>query len=149
MTWMPCQRITRVDVPSAFRIRGLAANAVICWPDTTAGSGADYSIDFSHLLGRSDRIVEVEAMCSGGVIAWTSTFGTLATMWVQWLCSGAQTATLSVRTATGAVFTATASIIVRCAPQLIACDAPAYAPNAFFLGSAIVPDASGNPLIFG
>ncbi|WP_099286613.1 hypothetical protein [Gluconobacter kondonii] len=149
MTWVPARRILRAEVPRSFQVRGTSPPIWLCWPETSLNESADYSIDFSHLLGRSDRIVEVEAMCSGGVIAWTSTFGTLATMWVQWLCSGAQTATLSVRTATGAVFTATASIIVRCAPQLITCDAPAYAPNAFFLGSAIVPDASGNPLIFG
>lgn len=83
------------------------------------------------------------------MIAWASVFGALATVWVQWLCPGPQTATLSVRTAQGAVFTATASISVRCGPQLIAADVPPYAPNAFLLGSAIVPDAFGNPLIFG
>ncbi|MCP1274825.1 hypothetical protein NKW43_14225 [Gluconobacter albidus] len=149
MTWTPCQRITRADVPPAFRIRGLAGSTVICWPDAAAGSGADYSIDFSCLLGCSDRIVAVEAVCSGGVIAWTSMFGVMASVWVQWLCPGPQTATISVRTAEGAVFTATASIMVSCGPQLITCDAPAYAPNAFLLGSAIVPDAFGNPLIFG
>ncbi|GBQ90992.1 hypothetical protein GCM10007866_17930 [Gluconobacter albidus] len=88
-------------------------------------------------------------MCSGGMIAWASVFGAVATVWVQWLCSGPQTATISVRTAGGVVFTATASIAVGCAPQLIASTPPAYAPNAFLLGSAIVPDASGNPLIFG
>ena len=149
MTWLPCRRITRAEVPPAFRIRGLSASAVICWPDAAVGAGADYSVDFSHLLGCSDRIVAVEAMSSGGVIAWTSVFGTIATIWVQWLCSGQQTATLSVRTAEGSVFATAVSVTVNCAPQLISSNPPAYAPNAFLLGSAIVPDSSGNPLIFG
>lgn len=149
MIWAPCQRIARADMPPAFRIRGLDARTVICWPDTATGSGSDYSIDFSRLLGCSDRIVAVEAFCTGGMIAWASVFGGLATFWVQWLCSGPQTATVSVRTAEDSVLSATASIMVRCAPQIIAITPPAYAPNAFLLGSAIVPDASGNPLIFG
>lgn len=147
--WMPCQRIARADDPPAFRIRGLAQSAVIFWPKATAGTGADYSIDFSRLMGCSDRIVAVESMCSGGMLAWASVFGPLATIWVQWLCAGQQTATLSVRTAEGSVFTATASVAVNCAPQLIDSNLPTYAPNAFLLGSAIVPDSSGNPLIFG
>ncbi|MBF0892214.1 hypothetical protein HKD28_12460 [Gluconobacter sp. LMG 1744] len=149
MKWTPCQRIVQAEVPVSFRVQGVIAPLLLYWPSAYLGSGADYSVDFSFLLGPSDRISVVEAIATGGQLAWSSAFGSRATLWIQWLAAGLQTVTLSVRTALGAVLSVTVSISIICAPALIFPAGPDYAPNAFLLGSAIVPDSSGNPLIFG
>ncbi|MBS1103512.1 hypothetical protein JK202_10875 [Gluconobacter sp. Dm-62] len=149
MTWVPCQRVVRADIPLAFRIRGIEASAVICWPDTTLNGSSDYSIDFGALLCCGDRIVEVEFITGGGQIAWSSVFGTLATAWIVWFAPGPQTVVATVRTSSGQVLTVSVGIAVQPIPSLIPPELPPYAPNAFLLGPAIVPDAYGNPLIFG
>ncbi|KXV65654.1 hypothetical protein [Gluconobacter oxydans] len=149
MTWVPCRRIVRADVPPAFRVRGINAPLLLCWPNAALASGADYGVDFSGLLDRGERIVAAEAQCSGASIAWVSLFGPVVALWTQWSASGSQQVMISVRTSFDVTLDTTVSIMVRPAPSLITPAVPAYAPNAFLLGAAIVPDASGNPLIFG
>ncbi len=149
MIWAPCQRIVRADVPPALRIRGFDARTVIYWPDAALNSAADYSIDFSALICPDDRIVAVEFATAGGQIAWSSIFGPVATAWIMWISPGLQTVTVTVRTTGGQVMTLSISVTVRDTASLMSPAPQPYAPNAFLLGSAIVPDASGNPLIFG
>ena len=148
MTWAPCQRIVRADVPPSFRVRGISAPLLLCWPNAALGSGADYSVDFGPMLCCDDRIVRVGASTTGGTIAWTSVFGTLATLWVQWTTSGPQTVQFSALTANGAPLDVTVSIMVGAA-SLLTAPVPDDAPNAFLLGTAFLPDAAGNSLILG
>lgn len=149
MTWSPCQRIVRADVPPSFQVRGINAPLFLSWPNAALNGSADYSVDFGALICCDDRIVEVEFATTGGQIAWTSIFGALATAWIAWLAPGPQDVIATIRTTRGQVLTVSVSIAVQQTASLISPGLPPYAPNAFRLCSAIVPDASGKPLIFG
>ncbi|MFT8978748.1 hypothetical protein [Gluconobacter oxydans] len=149
MIWAPCRRIVRADVPPAFRVRGINAPLLLCWPSAALNSAADYSIDFAGLLCCGDRIVEVVFEASGNQIAWSSIFGTFATAWIVWLTSGAQTVTVTVRTSDGQVFTVSVTVIVQSTTSLIAPRLPLLPPNAITLGGVSFPDASGAPLVTG
>ncbi|MFT8346618.1 hypothetical protein [Gluconobacter oxydans] len=149
MIWAPCRRIVRADVPPAFRVRGINAPLLLCWPPTALNSAADYSLDFSGLLCGGDRIVEVVFEASGNQIAWSSIFGTFATAWIVWLTSGLQTVTVTARTSDGQIFTVSVTVIVQSAASLIAPRLPLLPPNAITLGGVSFPDASGAPLVTG
>ncbi|AAW62159.1 phage fiber-tail adaptor protein [Gluconobacter oxydans] len=149
MTWAPCRRIVRADVPPAFRVRGINAPLLLCWPNAALNSAADYSLDFAGMLCCGDRIVEAVFEASGNQIAWSSIFGTFATAWIVWLTSGPQTVTVTARTSDGQVFTVSVSVTVQSTASLIAPDLPLLPPNAITLGGVIFPDASGAPLVTG
>lgn len=149
MTWPPCQRIVRADVPPSFQVRGINAPLFLSWPNAALNGSADYSVDFGALICCDDRIVEVEFATAGGQIAWTSIFGALATAWIAWLAPGPQTVLSTVRTSSGQVLTVSVSIAVQQAASLIAPTIPALPPNAITLGGVSFPDASGAPLVTG
>ncbi|MFT8957273.1 MAG: hypothetical protein ABF917_06245 [Gluconobacter oxydans] len=145
----PCRRIVRADVPPAFRVRGINAPLLLCWPPAALNSAADYSIDFAGLLCCGDRIVEAVFAASGNQIAWSSIFGTFATAWIIWLTSGAQTVTVTARTSDGQVFTVSVTVTVQSMASLIAPRLPLLPPNTITLGGVSFPDASGAPLVTG
>lgn len=149
MTWQPSQRILSSALPPSSRLRGVCPCEVMNWPDALLLSGNDYSADFSDQLAAGDRLVEVVATTSGGTVAWVSIFGTKATAWVQWTGSDVQPIVFEARTAQGASLVSTGYTFVGCYTTNNPPKIPAYAPNAFVTGNVIMPDANGNPLIFG
>lgn len=147
MTWTPCQRIVRADVPPAFRIRGIDPCRVLCWPNATLGSGADYSVDFSHLLGCGGRIVRSGFSTSGGTIAADTISGNIVTAWIAWQSSGSQTVTVSVLTAAGDSLTVQVSVLVAPFMALLPAVLPEAPPNALAYGDVFFPDASGQSFL--
>lgn len=147
MTWSPCRRIVSADVPPAFRVRGIDAPALLCWPNAALGSGADYSVDFSRLLGCDDRIVRSGFSTSGGTIAADTISGSIVTAWISWEVSGWQSVTASVLTASGDSLTVQVSVLVTPLMALIPADLPEVPPNALACGDVFFPDASGQSFL--
>jgi len=149
MTWTPCQRIVRADVPPAFRIRGIDPCRVLCWPNAALGSGADYSVDFSAVLCCEDLIREAAFLTTGGTVSWVSVFsGTLATVWITWTVPGAQSIEVTILTASGATITLDISILVRTEGALLNGDPPACPPNTLILSDGTVLEtASGAQIL--
>ena len=149
MTWPPCQRVVRADIPPAFRIRGIDALAVICWPDAALNTAADYSIDFSALIEPDDRIVAGSLATDGGLVAWLTNAGPVLTAWIAWDTPGQQTVTATVQTAQDRTLTVCVSIAVTVPGALMAPTLPLFSPNAAQAWGGYVTDADGNILNLG
>ena len=150
MPWRSCRhRTVSLLPPRDFQVRGLTAPPFLIWPSCSLNESADYNIDFGAILRCDDRIVEVAFATSGGTIAWSSMFGTLATAWISWTVAGSQTVDVTVRTSGGQILTASINIAVQGAVSLISFTEPDLPPNAITLGGVPFPDASGSPLVTG
>ncbi|GFE96592.1 hypothetical protein [Gluconobacter sp. Gdi] len=149
MTWTPCQRIVRADIPPSLRLRGISSDVMLCWPNAALNGAADYSVDFSGLMSCGGKIVETVFAVDGAEIAWSSIFGGVVTAWIKWLSPGLQSVLVTVRTAAGENLTVSVSLNVQTAASLIVPALPAFAPNVLALGGVCFPDASGAPLVTG
>lgn len=149
MTWTPESRILNSALPPSTRLRGVCPCELMAWSDALLSSGHDYSLDFSDQIPEGDRIVEVLATATGGSVAWNSIFGTKATAWVQWSQAGMQSISFDIVLASGATLSASGWVSVGCRTTGLPPTAPEYAPNDCVFWGVILPDANGNPLIFG
>ncbi|MQR99369.1 hypothetical protein [Gluconobacter aidae] len=130
MTWAPCQRIVRADVPPSFRMRGIDTQTLLCWPPVSQGDAGDFSVEFGALLASGDSLSSLEVLTNGGIVSAKGIFGTCVTIWVQWLSPGQQQATVSVQTAWGEVLTVSVTILVNDIPALPEPALPTIAPEA-------------------
>lgn len=149
--WSPCRRIVRADVPPVFRVRGINAPLLLCWPNAALGGGADYSVDFSSQISCGDVIVSAAFSVSGGALGWggSPTYTTaMASAWITWSVLGPQTVAVTVLTRGGVSLSAVISIVVVSPAALIAASAPAVAPNVLTLpdGTPLL-STTGRPLL--
>ncbi|MBF0851073.1 hypothetical protein HKD27_09090 [Gluconobacter sp. R75690] len=143
MTWAPCRRIVRADVPFAFRVRGINAPLLLCWPDTFLNGSADYSIDFASQLCCGEVLVDAAFSVSGGSLGWSGkpTYtATIATAWVTWTMAGIQQIEVTVLTSEGRSLSTLVQINVKPIAALLSGGSPSSAPNILTL-----PD--GTPLL--
>lgn len=150
MSFTPQNRIARSDCQPQFRI-GNSGSCIPAWPAAALDAPSDYSVDFSDQLAIGERVVA----CTFGppasfVIGWVAIFGSLVTIYGQWIISGLQTVRVSARTDRGQVLNAVVQCSVRANIPLLPPVVLQEAPNALAYGSVFVPDASGlEPLIVG
>ncbi|GBR03084.1 phage fiber-tail adaptor protein [Gluconobacter cerinus] len=146
MTWPPCQRVVRADVPPSFQVRGINAPLFLSWPNAALNGSADYSVDFSAVLCCGETLADVAFSVSGGTLGWsgkpTFTAG-IATAWITWVTAGAQTVEVTALTSTGRTVSVTANITVLPVPALLSGKPQAIAPNILTLpdGTPLTTDA--------
>lgn len=134
MTWTPCQRIVRADIPPSLRLRGISSDVMLCWPNAALNGAADYSVDFSGQICCDDEIREAAFSVQGGTPAWVSVFGgKLATAWISWTASGPQSVEVTALTASGATLTVRVAIVVLTDAALLPADAQIQPPNTLLL----------------
>ncbi|GAB6854156.1 hypothetical protein [Asaia astilbis] len=125
MSWRPSARIVRPGGCATAQLRGMAMHPLLAWPDSNINGGADYSVDFSGLLGPGES-VKAFAFDAGSAatLHWTYLSGTTVTAWFRWVQSGATAVTVCVLGSSGATYQAVVSIVVSATPALIAASPP-------------------------
>ncbi|GAN91477.1 hypothetical protein Gbfr_040_003 [Gluconobacter frateurii M-2] len=148
MTWPPCRRIVRADVPPSFQVRGINAPLFLSWPNAALNGSADYSVDFSGVLCCGDKIQEAAVSAPGGSVVWVTVFaGTLATAWITWTSTGLQSVEVTILTTSGATITVDVSIVVRSESALINGDHAGYPPNALILSDGTLLETAAGAQI--
>ncbi len=149
LSFIPTKRIARASACNQ-SINGMGVMLPTSYPSSNVGSGDDYTIDFSQLVGTDDRVVyALFKVSSGATISCGSIFGNYATAWISWQTTGWKKLSVSVRTQGGDYYNSSAGININCA-SLITATTPTYAPNAYVInGDVVVYDTDGNPMILG
>ncbi|MBF0858142.1 hypothetical protein HKD24_02810 [Gluconobacter sp. LMG 31484] len=151
MTWAPCQRVVKADVPPSFRVRGISAPVLLCWPGAFLNSAADYSVDFSGQLCCEETLTNAAFAVSGGVIGWSGkpTFTeAIATAWITWVAAGPQSVEVTAVTSGGRTLSAIIQITVLSSNALLAGQDQAVAPNVLTLPDGTrITTAAGNDLL--
>jgi len=138
MTWRPSARIVRPGGCATANLRGMALQPLLAWPDSNINGGADYSVDFSRILDCHETIEAFEFGVTGGTVAWTWLFGTIATAYITWTSSGPLTVNVSVASSDGNTYQAAVQIFV----SPTACLTPVIPPPRPGGTSVTVTDAS-------
>ncbi|GBR07267.1 hypothetical protein HW511_11985 [Asaia siamensis] len=112
MTWRPSANILRpltgANVSACPSVR-----SALVWPPSALNGGGDYSIDFDGILAPGEYIVSfVFDAGNAADQAWTSLFGTIATVWLRWKTSGMSVVTVCALTSHGNTHQVEANIMV-------------------------------------
>lgn len=151
MTVTPCARIVGAAIPPAMRLRGICADALLCWPDTCLNAGADYSVDFSSQLCCDETLANAAFALSGATLGWSGkpTFsGGIASAWINWISTGQKVIQVTVLTSGGRSLSANVTINVLPEVALLSPVSPSVAPNILTLpdGTPLTTDTGSDLL---
>ncbi|MDR6182067.1 hypothetical protein [Asaia bogorensis] len=137
MTWRPSARIVRPGGCASAQLRGMALQPLLAWPDSNINGGADYSVDFSGLLGCGEAILSYDFdPGAAGSVAWLSSYGSCVTAYITWLAAGALSVNVAVLSTLGNTYQVTVGVTVSAIPALIPSNPqPAPGPIAPFVDS--------------
>lgn len=125
MTWRPSARIVRPGCYASAYSRGAALQPALSWPDTNIGAGADYSVDFAHILGPGETIKSFSFDAGASADrAWLSAFGTVVSAFMTWKVAGETSVEVCVLSDVGNSYQISISIFVDATPALIAAVPP-------------------------
>ncbi|CDG39653.1 MULTISPECIES: hypothetical protein [Asaia] len=120
MTWRPSARIVRPGGCATANLRGMALQPLLAWPDSNINGGADYSVDFSGVLGCGEAVLSYDFdPGAAGSVAWLSSYGSCVTAYITWLAGGALSVDVAVLSTLGNTYQVTVSISVSAVPALI------------------------------
>lgn len=120
MTWRPTARIVRPGSCAAAQLRGLALQPLLAWPGSNLNGGADYSVDFSRLLGCGEAVESFDFdPGTAGPISWVSSYGSCVTAHITWTQAGALTVNVGVLSNMGNTYQVAVSINVSATPALV------------------------------
>ena len=137
MTWRPSARIVRPGGCATANLRGMALQPTLAWPDSNINGGADYSVDFSGLLGCGEAVLSFEFdPGASGAIAWVSSYGSIVTAYITWVSSGALSVSVAALSTFGNTYQVEIPISVSSTPALIpSTPQPGPGPIAPFVDS--------------
>ncbi|RUT27334.1 hypothetical protein C0V97_01170 [Asaia sp. W19] len=119
MIWRPSERIVRPFMLANPNLRSVL-QAQLVWPDSNLNGGADYSVDFSEILGPNEAVLSFDFdPGSFGSIAWVSSYGSCVTAYIRWLVAGSITVNVGVLSSLGNTYQIAVSITVSSIPALI------------------------------